>query len=329
MALPVGTFTTFTAIGNREDLTDAIYNIDPTETPFASAIPRVKATGVLHEWQTDALAAATNAGYLEGDDATAEDLVPTERLSNNCQIFRKVISVSRTQRTVLSAGRRDEYAYQLAKKGKELKRDFEKALTSGQPGKSAGGIGAPRFLGGVETWLTKANGSLHLDTGATATTPGNGAAVVDGDQPASTNATALEPLIETVIGNLWDNGSDANVMMGGRLFKSTASKMVGVATRYREVPKGEEASIIGGADLYVSNFGEYIIVPNRFMRTSVMFFLDYDYWAIAELDPIQVVPLAKTGDSDRAMMVCEMSLECRNPKASAKITDVTFTGGTS
>jgi hypothetical protein len=323
MALPSGTFTTFSAIGNREDLTDAIYNIDPTETPFASAVARVKATAVLHEWQTDGLEAATNAGFLEGDDADAITAVPTERLSNACQIFRKVVSVSRTQRTILSAGRRDEYAYQLTKRGKELKRNIEIALTSGR-GKSTGSISAARYLGGVETWLTKANGSIHLDSGATATTPGGGATVVDGGTPVTLTADALELYVETIIGNLWDNGSDANVMMGGRLFKQTASKMTGVATRYREVPKGEEAAIIGGADLYVSNFGEYIIVPNRFMRTSVAFFLDYDYWAIAELDPVQVVPLAKTGDSDRAMMVCELSLECRNPKASAKLTDAVF-----
>ena len=113
MALPVATFTTFSAIGNREDLTDAIWNIDPTDTPYMSSIPRVKATGVKHEWQTDSLDAATIQGYLEGDDATADTATPTARLDNSCHIFRKVVSVSRTQRVVLSAGRRDEYAYQL------------------------------------------------------------------------------------------------------------------------------------------------------------------------------------------------------------------------
>ena len=115
MALPTNTFTTFSAVGNREDLTDVIYNIDPVDTPFASSIPRVRATGVKHEWQSDDLEGATNVGFLEGDDATADTAIPTTRLDNSCQIFRKVVSVSRTQRTVLSAGRRDEYAYQLAK----------------------------------------------------------------------------------------------------------------------------------------------------------------------------------------------------------------------
>lgn len=317
MAVPTGTFSSFTAVGNREDLTDAIFNIDPVDTPFVSSISRVKATGVLHEWQTDELEAATNVGHIEGDDATADDATPTARLSNPTQIFRKVVSVSRTQRTVLSAGRRDEYSYQLAKRGKELKRNIEVGLTSAS-GKSAGSGASARLLGGVETWLTAANGSIHL--ASTASTPGDGTAVVDGT-PVATTAAALKPFVDTVIGSLWTNGSDANVIMAGVTAKATLAGMTGIATLYREVPKGNEGNIIGGADLYVSNFGEYVIVPNRFSRDRTLLFLDYDYWAVAELDPIQVVPLAKTGDSDRAFIVCELSLECRNPKASAKIAD--------
>lgn len=317
MAVPTNTFSSFSAIGNREDLTDAIFNIDPIDTPFGSSIARSKATGVLHEHQTDALEAAANIGYIEGDDATADTATPTERLTNPTQIFRKVVSVSRTQRTTLSAGRRDEYAYQLAKRGKELKRNIETALLSAR-GRSAGSVSAARYLGGVETWLTKANGSVHLAT--TATTPGLGVTVVDGTV-VSTTAADLKVQVDAVIGNLWTNGSDANVIMAGVTGKKKLSEMSGIATLYREVPKGNEGNIIGGADLYVSNFGEYVIVPNRFSRDQTVLLLDYDYWAIAELDAIQVIPLAKTGDSDRAFIVCELTLECRNPKASAKIAD--------
>lgn len=319
MALPTNTFTTFSAIGQREDLTDAIYNIDPTDTPFFSSIPRVKATGVKHEWQTDALDAATIQGYLEGDDATADAALPTTRLDNNCQIFRKVVSVSRTQRTVLSAGRRDEYAYQLAKRGKEIKRNIEKTMLSDN-GKSAGLLAGARYLAGVQTWLTKANGSIHL--AATATSAGSGATVGPGTD-VTVGSTTIKPYVDTVIDSLWNNGSDANVIICGSQAKSTLAGMSGIATLYREVPKGMQGNIIGGADLYTSNFGDYVIVPDRFADANTILFLDYDYWATAELDPMEVVPLAKTGDSDRAMIVCELSLECRSPKASGKIADWT------
>ena len=61
----------YTAIGAREDLTDVIYDISPTDTPIMSSIGKTKATSVYHEWQTDSLAAATTANALvEGASAT-------------------------------------------------------------------------------------------------------------------------------------------------------------------------------------------------------------------------------------------------------------------
>jgi len=55
----MATYQTYTAIGMREDLSDVIYSISPTDVPFMSSIGKTKATAVLHEWQTDSLAAAT------------------------------------------------------------------------------------------------------------------------------------------------------------------------------------------------------------------------------------------------------------------------------
>ena len=73
MALPSNTFATYEAIGNREDLSDVVYRVDPTSTPFISAIETEKATGTFHEWQTQALAAVDTANaVLEGDDATTD-----------------------------------------------------------------------------------------------------------------------------------------------------------------------------------------------------------------------------------------------------------------
>ena len=73
MTLPTNALATYEAIGNREDLADIIYRIDPTETPFMSGIEKAKATAVNHEWQTQALASAVSSNaQLEGDDAAAD-----------------------------------------------------------------------------------------------------------------------------------------------------------------------------------------------------------------------------------------------------------------
>src|SRR4051812_42707397 len=129
MALPTNAFATYQAIGNREDLSDLIYRIDPTDTPFMSAAEQEKATAVKHEWQTQALAAASGSNaQLEGDDITADSTTVTVRLSNTAQISRKTAQVSGTQQAVQHAGRDNELAYQEMLKGLELKRDMETVL---------------------------------------------------------------------------------------------------------------------------------------------------------------------------------------------------------
>src|ERR1700759_3327533 len=131
MALPTNTFTTYSAVGNREDLSDVIYRIDPTDTPFMTGIEKTKAAAVNHEWQTQALAAASSANQqLEGDDAAADATTPTVRLGDNCETALKVPFVSGPQQAVEHAGRDNEMAYQEMLKGMELKRDMEASLTA-------------------------------------------------------------------------------------------------------------------------------------------------------------------------------------------------------
>ena len=143
------TFDTYDSIGEREDLSDVIYNISPTDTPFLSSAAKTKATAVLHEWQTDSLAAAvTTNQVIEGDEVTIDALTATTRLSNSCQIMDKAICITGTQEAVDKAGRASEIAYQIAKKAKELKRDLESSLTSNNA-EVTGSATAARVAGGL------------------------------------------------------------------------------------------------------------------------------------------------------------------------------------
>src|ERR1700739_4035834 len=154
MALPTNAFATYEAVGNREDLSDVIYRIDPTETPFMSGIEKEKATAVLHEWQTQALAAVnTSNAQLEGDAAIADQTTATVRLGNICQISRKVPQVTGTQRAVEHAGRDNEMAYQEMLKGLELKRDMEMSLVGTNKAKAAGASNVARTTAAVLSWI--------------------------------------------------------------------------------------------------------------------------------------------------------------------------------
>jgi len=113
MALTTNVFTKYDAIGNREDLTDYIYDVSPTDTPFTSMIPKTDATMTLHEWQVDSLANAANNAQLEGDSIAAGASTPTTRLTNTTQISYKALGVSGTQEAVIKAGRKSELKYQI------------------------------------------------------------------------------------------------------------------------------------------------------------------------------------------------------------------------
>ena len=322
MAVPSDTYLTFTAIGNREDLSQAIYDISPTERPASSMFDKVGANAVFHEWQTDSLASAAANRNVEGDDASTDASTPTTRLGNYCQILDKVVRIAGTQQAVDSAGRADEMSYQLAKRGKELMRDLEFAITRNQAS-SAGGAGTARSLASIESWLATNKTPAGGGSGTAHTTPGFSGGVVAAPTDRTDAGAFTEADLKTIVKSCWSAGGEPSVVMVGAFNKQAASAFGGIATQYRDNPQTGPGAIIAAADIYVSDFGTLSIVPNRFSRDQTALVLDPEMWAIAELRPLATVPLAKTGDSDQMQIIKECTLVSRNEAASGKITDLT------
>ena len=320
MAIPAGTFKTYEAVGNREDLSDVIYNISPVETPFVSMAGRSKAKARSHEWQTDSLAAAATNQAIEGDDATNNTATPTVRVNNRTQILTKVVGISGTQDAVDKAGRKSEMAYQIAKRGKELKRDLEYALVRNQ-GSTSGASGSAPTMASVESWLSTNKTSLGA-TVAAATTPGFASTGTVAPTDASVAGTFTKAGLDAIIQACWTSGGSPRIIMVGPYNKRQLSGFAGIATLYKEVPGMNQGTIVGGADVYVSDFGEHTVVPNRFSRDQTALVLDMDYWAVAYLRPFAQYPLAKTGDAERRQLLVEATLESRNEAASGKVTDL-------
>lgn len=319
MAEPAGTFDTFASIGNREDLEDIIYDISPLETPFVTGVARMKANAVFHEWQTDVLAAAGSNQAIEGNDASVLTATPTVRLRNYTQILTKSVSVSGTQEAVNKAGRDSELAYQMAKRSKELKRDLEYASIRNQTSTAGTAGTSGRVMASVESWLTT---YTSAGTGTAQTTPGYSGGTVAAPTDSSVAGTVTEAMLKKVIATVWTNGGDPGTLMVGPLTKQKISgSFTGIATRYRMTPQGQ-ADIISGVDLYVSDFGEHRLVPNRFMRDQNILVLDMEYWGIAYLRGFQSFDLAKTGDSIKRQILVEGTVVAKNPLASGKVVDI-------
>lgn len=324
MTVPAGAFQTYSAIGNREDLEDAIYMISPTETPFMTMAKRATATSTLHEWQRDTLTAANTANAaVEGDDAANGTSTPTTRLKNYTQISTKYAIVSGTQNAVNSAGRKKEMAYQLMKRSSELKRDMEAILLS-EHGSSAGGTATARQLAGAEAWLSVNRTSLGTGTAQSTigfvTSTGLVTAVTD----STVAGTFVVAALKSVIASCWNLGGDPKVIMVGKFNKQQVSSFTGIATLYREASSTAQGTrIVGAADVYVSDFGEHRIVPNRFQRDKTAFVLDMDYWSVAYLRKFEQNEIAKTGDAEKRQILAEYTLVCRSEEASGKISDLT------
>jgi hypothetical protein len=311
-------FRTYAAIGMREDLSDIIYNISPTDTPFMSSVGKTKATAVYHEWQTDSLAAAAANAAVEGADASTATLSPTTRVGNRTQISQKTVGVTGTLQAVDKAGRKSELAYQLSKASSEIKRDMEFTFLNNTVQSNGTAGSTARVLGGLQTWLATngdfGSGGSAGSSGTTARTNG-------------TNRTFTETELKTVIKEVFESGGSPKILMVTPAHKQTVSAFAGIAAQRYMAPSDAPTTIIGAADIYLSDFGSVSVVPNRFMLSGnsaneVAFVLDPEYAAVAYLRPFQTIELAKNGDSDRTQLLVEYTLEVKNEAAHGIIADL-------
>jgi len=306
MTAPTNTFLTTAAIGNREDLSDIIYRITPTVTPFLSMASKAKATNTLHEWQVQDLASASNNAQAEGDTLAAKVVTPTARLNNRTQISAKAVVVSGTQQALNQAGVKDQMAYQLSMVSLELKRDMETGLTQNQVTATS-----PRQSRGLTGWIVD---NVDIGVGTTVASYTGNTGTTDGTQRAFTEAQ-----LKNVLQKIFTAGGEPDTILVGPSQKQTFSTFTGNATRF---DKAEDKSVTASVDIYISDFGEIKAVPNRFQRARDVFVLQSDKLAVAYLRGFQTIDLATTGDAQQREVVVEYCVEMRAPKAHGGIYDV-------
>ena len=300
MAIVSNTFLTYSAKGIREDLSNVITNIAPEETPYMSNIGRENVSNSLFEWQTDTLAAAAANAQLEGDDVASFDAVTaTVRLQNYAQISRKTIILSATEEVVNKAGRRSELAYQIAKRGAEIKRDQEFSMLNG----------AIAAAGDSTTARTTASLGAFVKTN---TDKGSGGAdpsyttLPNSARTDGTVRTFTETILKNVIQKVWTAGGTPKILMCGPVNKQRVSGFSGIASSRFNIDGGAKpATLVGAVDIYVSDFGNVQVIANRFQRERDAWVIDPDYAKMTVLRPYQQVELAKTGDAEKRMLIAE------------------------
>ena len=294
--------------GLREDLSNVIYDISPTDTPFLSSITKKgSVSNTLFEWQTDSLAAAGANAKVEGAVAGAASMNDTTRVTNQTQISTKTVDVTGSGEAVDAAGKKSEMAYQLAKASKELKRDMEKTLLDNNPAVAGSATVARETRGATHFITTNAVNAASVTAGGGAHGGGT-AAFTDGD---ITEAAEL----------CWTEGGNPSTLLVGATAKQAITGMSGRATQTQSVVD-DNKSIYNSVDVYVSDFGTFNVVLDRYLPSATALMLDNDMWSVDYLRDFQTVDIAKDGDSDKKMLLVEYGLRCGNEAANAKITGI-------
>lgn len=312
MGQPADTFSSYDAVGNREDLSDIIYDVSPTETPFLSKLARGSATSTKHEWQKDALAAASATNFvIEGDDATTDASSATSRLYNYTAISDKVARTTGTQEAVTKAGRRKEMAYQMSKRMKELKRDVEAALFENNA-YVAGNDTTARECAGLQAYV-----KTNISKAADATAPtGDGS---DGHTDGTARALQ-ESFVEAALALAWANGGQPTLGFLNAFQKRKVAQFSGSSSKQSN---GDSKKVTNSVDIYIDPLGNEIkFVPCRQVPTDVIHMVDMEYAKFCPLRDFHTHDLAKTGDSERKQILVEYTLEVGNEAAHAAVYDL-------
>ena len=305
MAIPANTRETYDATqangraaGIREDLSNIIYNISPEETPFMSGIGKSSCDNTYFEWQIDELEGGADNFHIEGDDADALAVTEPTRVGNYTQISSKSVRSSGTAEAVDFAGRKSTQAYQMAKRAKELKLDMEHMLLALATAPTAGASGTARNTGSVGAWITS--------------------------NVVAASAAPDEADIRTMMELCWTAGAQPKVLMCDGVIKQEISALSQSVSELRTAANDKSpAYVVAAVDIYVSDFGNLQIVPNRLMPASTAYFLDYEYWDIAYLRPFMTHDIARMGDSVAQQLLVEFGLRSKNEASSGVVADIT------
>lgn len=315
MAKIAQAFTTYNAQANREDLSNAIYNIDPFDTPIMSAARRRNAKARTFDWQTENLPTVdTDNAQLEGFELTRTASQPTVRLTNVTQISKRDATVSGSQEASDPAGKSSEMGHQMALKSKVLKSDIESIL-SGRQARNDGDDATARRTEAVAHWIARGRDRNGVQgtavIGVTAGLPLAAtdafAAVAGGSQVAFT-----EKMVGDAMQTAYNNGANPNLLVVPPAIKRTVSTFKGRDTTQVLVGKTE---VVATVDVIATDFGRIKVIPSRWIPTDTSLLLDPQYLAVAFFRNFRQVPLAKIGDAETRMILAEWGVEMRNPMA--------------
>lgn len=305
------TYTSGFSNSQKPSVDDNIGLFSPTDTPFMANMSKEKAVQVYEEWLEDDLAAAAENAHIEGFDVITTEGTEPSRMGNYCQIFEKDFAVSNTAETVQKYGRSSELGRLRMLKTKELSRDMEYALLNGV--QNCGSGNTPRKMRGAFSWVNTTDGRYYTFSAT----------------PAATNHIT-ENILLGVLQGIWDQGVEADTVLCPMTQKRKISKFTD-SGRLTIHQNASEKKVTMSIRVIETDMGTVAVMAERFIAPTDVSGTKYDNILVYKKDifsrmtlrPVKETTLATTGDSEKRMLVAEMTLKCRTQKGLGAITNLT------
>lgn len=318
MAKVANALTTYGVVGNREDLSNAIYNIDPFDTPIMSAARRRNVKNRSFDWQTENLPTVdTSNAQVEGFVLSNTASQPTVRLTNVTQISKRDATVSGSQEASDAAGKGSEMAHQMAIKSKVLKSDME-AIMSSRQARVDGDDTTPtaRNTEAIAHFIARGKDRNNVAGAAVVGYTAAGLPVASTDAFAAVAGADQVAMTEKMVGDAmqiaYNNGASPSWFIVPPAIKRTVSTFEGRASTQVLVGRTE---VVATVDVIATDFGRIKVIPSRWIPSDVSYLLDPNFLAVAFFRNFRQFPIAKTGDAETRMILCEWGVEMRNPMA--------------
>lgn len=310
-------FTTYDAKANREDLSNAIYNIDPFDTPVMSAARRRNVKNRVFDWQTEHLPEVDpDNAQIEGFELERTASQPTVRQTNVTQISKRDATVSGSQEASDPAGKGSEMAHQMALKSKVLKSDMEVIACSRQA-RADGDNGTARKTESIPHWIARARDKNNVAgaavIGVTAPWTGGSLPVAAGDDYAAVPSDEQLAFTEVMVGDAmqqaYNHGASPSLLVVPPAIKRTVSTFKGRDTTQVLVGKTE---VVATVDVIATDFGRIKVIPSRWIPSDLSMLIDPNYLAFGFFRSFRQFPIAKIGDAETRVILAEWGIEMRN-----------------
>ncbi len=223
----------------------------------------------------------------EGDENINDRSKTRTKQDNYTQIFKSEVKVSGTMQSSNQAGVPDEFKYQIGQRTMEIKRELGAAVYHSGISTNDGSDTVYRTMKGLREWLT------------------------DGSNTNSTAESISEGVVNAMYRQAWNDGGDP------RLFVGSADQI----TKFSDIQSNEirvaPSDRVRGQFVtrFLTDLGaELELLVDRWIQQDEVALLDPSRIRVVPLQGrnFQMKPLLPIGDAERAMLVGEFTLECRN-----------------